>query len=226
MSTKIYKYPETSVEWEHKEQTQRLNNCVYQTDGYHKLDKDGVINIKKKKDKSEEKGIHLINNIDDNLDKTFKLTPQNLYHKKDAKLRDVIRNDFIHLDKPPYSSNYTASEVFMNENIDSYGLYYTGYEDIKGTVQYYVNKERTNPHDKNIFDIDAEYTHNVYKDPMGVYKSEYIREPSIKSSGCAKNNDYYGNLSSIHDTTLHREDIIASQTRKMNRESWVLRWKS
>jgi hypothetical protein len=119
---------------------------------------------------------------------------------------DAARGMHIEYDRPSRSAN--ISYPTMYEDFD----HYTPYDVNNGQIQYYVDNSIKDAYYEPVFDMPSRVIAYDYVDPMGTHKPQYER----KIPQCVINS--YSCLSSINDSTFHREDIMARQQATHNQE--------
>jgi hypothetical protein len=144
----------------------------------------------------------------------------------DPTLIDAARGIQIGLDAPPQESTIRLADIYTDPALEFYGKPTSTYEDInRGQIMYYVNRDLARPFSSPNFVSASTARGDLYKDPMGAVKPQFNRFP-IKCENpitSAKRRWEY-KLSSIQDTTLHREDLMARQMRKWNEQDFQKRW--
>jgi hypothetical protein len=149
------------------------------------------------------------------------------YASKDPRLISVAHGgQVLTLDRPPADSTPSPAQVSTDISLDKYGQGYRTYSDIDGGhIMYYIDKSRQDPFYTPLFSTSARAYGTLYRDPMGVYKPQYDREPLKCNDPLNTTKDSYeGGLSWIQDSQEHRQDLLAKQLRKRNQERWEPRW--
>lgn len=147
---------------------------------------------------------------------------QHVYTSNDPRLLNPIRNERMYLDRPPLNCSVDMDNVY-NEELDVYGQRYTNYSDIKtGQIMYYTDKQIDNPYFNPVFEKEAVVTAKLYRDPMGSIQPMYDWSPTVVNRDCIPFTEK--SLSSIDDSQFQRQDIMAFQMRKMNRQRYAPRW--
>jgi hypothetical protein len=151
-----------------------------------------------------------------------------VYKRQDPRLMDPIRNSLIKLDRPPFRSTFfIQSQRYPSESYtdiyekkyNEYGENYHTYNDIKaGQITYYIDPLIMDPYFSPNFTIDSDIQGVLYRDPMGSLKPTYVRK-AVKMP-----NEKYNPLSSIRDSAVFREDIMASNMAQINQNRWSSRW--
>ena len=95
-----------------------------------------------------------------------------------------------------------------------------------GQITYYIDKSIEDAFFSPVFSEPAIQQKILYKDPMGSIQTIYDRVPLINTENPTVTSvkEYPYCLSFIQDSQSHREDIMAIQQRKNNREKWSARW--
>ena len=137
----------------------------------------------------------------------------------DNRLYDTTRNYNMKLDIPPIQVYYDLK----HDNIDgkskysNYGRNYTSYESVNGgQIQYYVDKEIAQPFFSPVYSMPSKTSAYIFTDPMGSKKPQFVKEFNNNRR------EHTNMLSSIEDTTKHREDIMALQQRTHNERRYDL----
>ena len=146
----------------------------------------------------------------------------------DPRLMDVRRSMLLKLDRPPYRSTYFLSNGKITPQDDmtiydpeytNYGRNYKTYDDITaGQITYYIDPSIQDAYFNPIFTIPSKVEGVLFKDPMGSLKPTYVRKEVMAPNQC------YNPLSSIRDSAVYREDILAGQMAKMNQSKWSARY--
>lgn len=126
------------------------------------------------------------------------------YVSKNPKTLDVRRYIRTKLDRPSTSGSLPLCKIYTSPLLDNY----TSFNVNNGQITYYIDDSIKNPHYDPIYQIRHTSKRIDYIDPMTSYKPHY--------NLVQKNNDIYNfsPLSSINDSTFHRENLIASQQAK------------
>lgn len=136
------------------------------------------------------------------------------------------RGNTLLLDKPNYTGEVCVGDVEHDEIYTPYyARYGKGYTDIPsinaGQIQYYVGS-LPNAYEKPNFVTPASVTHEVIKDPMGVYRPQYNRHSLQSYSWNKCNQDECDSYT--HDTLEFRQELMEKQMRKRNEQAWNARW--
>ena len=140
----------------------------------------------------------------------------------DPRLSSAFHNgQVLTLDTPPVTGGVRLKDVYTLPSLKNYGRQYNTYKDIKaGQIVYYIDESIQKPYFSPVFSNESIDVDDVYIDPMGSFRPVYKRMP-IKHDN---KEGYEGCLSSIEDTGEYREDLIALQMRKINRQKYSSRW--
>lgn len=200
-----YKYPENRLLSEtvaperlEKPSYCRVNNGCENTDTYVYLNKRGV-----------------------EPSPFFEKTPKGDYKSTvpDDRLYDTSRNYNMTLDIPPIQVFYNLKHDNMSgsRKLHNYGRNYTDYSTVNaGQIQYYVDKDIAGPFFAPVYGMPSKTTAYAWDDPMGTTKVQF--EKKFDGNRVKHTNM----LSSIEDTTKHRDDIIARQQRTHNEREYDL----
>lgn len=123
----------------------------------------------------------------------------------DPRLYDVQRGLRMKLDRPSVTSSIPISSIYTNECGD-----YDQFSVNNGQITYYIDNEIKGAYYKPVYDIPADTIPFEYVDPMTSWKPHYILAQDSRDI------DNYSVLSSINDSSFHRENLIASQQAKFN----------
>jgi hypothetical protein len=136
----------------------------------------------------------------------------------DDRLYDTSRNHNMTLDIPPIQVFYDLKRDNISGKANNdYGRNYKDYASVTGgQIQYYVDKDIADPFFSPVYGMPTNASAYVCKDPMGTTKVEF--EKAFDNSRRKHTNM----LSSIEDTTKHRDDIIAHQQRTHNERRYDL----
>ena len=120
------------------------------------------------------------------------------------KLYDTRRAIRMTLDRPSTTGSIPLNEIYkIDNNYDQYSV-------DNGQITYYIDNNIKDAFYRPIYDIPFKTIPYMYIDPMTSYKPHYILVNSNKDI------DSYSPLTSVNDTTFHRENLIASQQAKFN----------
>jgi hypothetical protein len=202
-------------------------NCKFQQYSDNKLLFRSHKHIRQKTDKTIVLNPQILSN---GISKDFKKVTcgnSSTYTSTDPRLTDTIRNHNLHLDTPPFVSNF--KNIYNSTELDNYGRNYKTYSDIgAGNIVYYTT-ERGDPFYSTLFSNPGHTTGHINVTPMGSIHPEYTRtvprQNMLRQPKPGTNEQDCG-LSWIRDSSEHREDIISSQMSRINRERWMSRWNS
>jgi hypothetical protein len=144
---------------------------------------------------------------------TYKSTIQ------DDRLFDTSRNYNMTLDTPPIQVFYDLKHdnVSGSTELHDYGRNYTSYNTVNaGQIQYYIDKDISDPFFAPVYGLPSKTTAYAWNDPMGTPKIQF--EKKFDTLRMTRT----GMLSSIEDTTKHRDDIMARQQRTHNERRYDL----
>lgn len=140
--------------------------------------------------------------------------------KADARLYDARHSYFMQLDTAPEQVVYDQinDNISGNPKLTGYGKNYKGYSTVTGgQIQYYVDKQQSEPFYSPVYGTKARSIGTTYRDPMDSVKPHYDREypayGEFKDGTC---------LSFLDDTTKFRDDIISRQQRVHNQQKFEL----
>jgi hypothetical protein len=153
--------------------------------------------------------------------------PKIQYASTDPRLISVAHGgQVLTLDRPSVDSSVKLADLAVDTRLDGYGQGYRTYSDINaGYISYYVDKSIEDPYFNPNFVTSATTTGKLYQDPMGSMKPYYNRYPlKCNDPLDTDHSTYDGCLSWIQDSTGFREDIMAHQMSRQNRERWEPRW--
>lgn len=123
-----------------------------------------------------------------------------------------LRNSRIPLDKYLSSDVLDGRDMYTNENLVNYGRHYSDYSDmIPGAIRYRTETMRGH-FPSPVFNQNHHVSTNIYKDPM----DRFTPEPVMNVKCDDRDDDC---LSFIHDTTMHRQDLMSLQRRGMDSSS-------
>jgi hypothetical protein len=130
------------------------------------------------------------------------------------------------LDRPPISSNITEKTIYTDPTFKEYGKMYGDYNDIKaGQILYYLDESIQDTLYKPLFINSANIDGIMYKDPMGSFKPQYNRTPvKIPNLLETTHNNNHGELTWLRDSQETREDLLASQMNRNNKNKYSSRW--
>lgn len=122
------------------------------------------------------------------------------------KLRDVVRNIDTKLDRPSTTGSLPMCRIYDAPVLDNY----TPYNVNNGQITYFIDNSIKDAFYRPVIEMGSQTIPYAYTDPMTSEKPHY--------SLVHTNQDVFGyaRLSSINDSTFHRENLIASQQAKYN----------
>jgi hypothetical protein len=158
--------------------------------------------------------------------------PADTYSSWDPRLFDAARAQYLTLDRPPIDGNVPLKDMYRSgkgiRGGDSrYGSGYTSYDNIReGQITYYIDDTIKDALFEPVFGERAHVSKDIYQDPMGSIKPEYIRTPILNTENpvTTDRTDYPYNLSFIQDTQSHREDIMSKQMAVQNQSKFSARY--
>ena len=133
------------------------------------------------------------------------------------------------VDVPNRDSKIDIDEMdkIYSDDFNGYRTNYRNYNEIEGgDITYYVNHENAVPFISPLFSSDFNATSVLYKDPMGGVHPVYIRQPNKPTNKLTGRNTFEYGLSWVEDTNEHREDIMARNLQKINKNRWDSRWEN
>lgn len=136
--------------------------------------------------------------------------------KADARLVDSVRNYRMELDIKPIQVVYDLinDNVSGNPELNNYGKNYTDYSNVSGgQIQYYVDKEQSEPFYKPVYAAKTKSVGYTYKDPMDSVKPQFEKQYPTES---------FTGLSWLDDSCSFRDDITARQQRTHNEQKYEL----
>lgn len=145
---------------------------------------------------------------------------QPTYASYDPRLLDPTRNQYLHLDRPPYTGDTLLKNVY-NKDLDNVGSRtYKTYKDINfGQYQYYIDENLQKPYFEPLFTLRSEVQGQVFKDPMDSFRPQYAKTP------ITNDHRYASDYQETRDVLSHREDIMSTQMDKRFRTDWETAWK-
>lgn len=150
------------------------------------------------------------------------------YLGNNPKLVSIPRGQPILLDRPHYTGEiapFIPYKTLYTKEISDYGKNYKNIHDIDGgQIQYYTMSDTSDAYFKPNFVTPAIVTHEVFKDPMGVYRPQYNRQSLQSYSYKQSNPDECDSFT--HDSLEFRQELMEKQQRKRNEQRWDARWAS
>lgn len=147
-------------------------------------------------------------------------TQNNLEEKstqKDARLVDTARNYTQQLDIKPIQVYYDLlhDNVSQNPALRGYGKNYKDYSSVTGgQIQYYIDKQQSEPFYRPVYAGSTDATGYMWKDPMDAVKPQFEKSYANVPLGTG--------LSWLDDSCAHRDDITSFQQRKHNEQKYQL----
>lgn len=118
------------------------------------------------------------------------------------------------LDSVPWTGNVRLKDIY-DEKYTNYGKNYTNYKDIhSGQIMYYLDKDLDPPFNLPVYTIRSNIQTDVFKTPMGGLWPQYTKVPTTQNSR------YVSPQQFTRDTVYQREDIMALQQARHNRERY------
>ena len=136
--------------------------------------------------------------------------------KQDGRLVDAPRSYTMRLDSKPVQVIYNLinDNVSGNAELKDYGKNYTSYSTVTGgQIQYYIDKELSEPFNSPVYGVKTQAVGYTYKDPMDSIKPQFDKAYPRDSFSC---------LSWIDDSSSFRDDITARQQRTHNERRYEL----
>lgn len=135
----------------------------------------------------------------------------------DGRLVDIGRGFFTQtFDSKPTQVYYDLinDNISQNVELNSYGLGYKNYDTVSGgEIQYYIDKEISDPFIRPTYGMPSESTGVTWTDPMGARKVQFNKAYPTENIAC---------LSWIQDSSSQRDDLTALQQRKFNEQRFDL----
>jgi hypothetical protein len=134
----------------------------------------------------------------------------------DARLNDTARNYIQELDIKPIQVYYNLinDNISHNPELKGYGKNYKSYSTVNGgQIQYYIDKQETQPFDRPIYAATTNAVGYMFKDPMDAVKPQFEKAYAENS---------FTGLSWLDDSCAQRDDITALQQRKHNEQKYEL----
>lgn len=127
-------------------------------------------------------------------------------HSYNPKLRDPVRNIWTKLDRPSTSGTLPLCRIYSSPLLDNY----TPHNVNNGQITYYIDNSVKDAYYAPVYDLPRQTLRHAYTDPMTSEKPHYNLVHRTRDVLT------YSPLSSINDSTFHRENLIASQQAKFN----------
>lgn len=135
----------------------------------------------------------------------------------DPRLYNAAAASRIYLDSIPPESQVNLGTIYTDKNLHHYGKSYTSLADVRaGQISYYIDEGLKDAFFEPLYSADTRATGRVYIDPMGSSKPEW----NLPHTATCRNHP--SPLSFLQDSQFHREDMLALQMRRMNREKFTL----
>ena len=136
----------------------------------------------------------------------YKLDAEGNVQSYNPKLRDVVRDIHTKLDRPSTTGSLPLCRIYDSPLLDNY----TPYNVNNGQITYYVDNSIKDAFYRPVYELPGHTVPYPYTDPMTSEKPHY--------SLVHTNQDVFNfsRLSSLNDSTFHRENLIASQQAKYN----------
>ena len=140
----------------------------------------------------------------------------------DSRMINSATGQRIKLSHPPIDGELPLSEMYNKRRV-RHGGPLGSYASVgSGQIVYYVDDSIRDAFFQPNFTQKVETIGIDYVDPMGSHKPQYYRVPlkyTNQVTHPSKTDEEFG-LSSLRDSTIHREDIMASQMRVRNQQRW------
>jgi len=133
----------------------------------------------------------------------------------DGRLTNMAHPYPMNLNAPPYTGEVTNKYSNKLKNIKT--GYYDGYEAINsGQIQYYKSDFISSPFPHPMFASTANVDYFLFKTPMGGVEAEFQRTPLT----CNDNGQMEGCSQWMKDSNRQRENLMASQMERFNKNNW------
>ncbi len=120
------------------------------------------------------------------------------------------------LDSIPYTGEVRLKDIY-DEKYTDYGKHYKNYTDIHaGQYMYYLDKDIDPTYSLPVYTVRSQVNSEVYQTPMGSLWPRYPKVPTTKDS------KYLSPQQFTRDTVRNREDLMALQMARFNREKYPL----
>jgi len=144
----------------------------------------------------------------------FFKTKDNTYTSLDPRLIDVMRGYTQELNAPVYDSTERSFERYNYSLKNIQPQIYSSYTDIEGgQISYYNDDYLDQAYFSPLFQLKSKITPEIFIDPMGSIKPQYIRNPITNSK-------YISDYSFDQDQISFREDIMSYQMRIPNQQDF------
>jgi hypothetical protein len=120
------------------------------------------------------------------------------------------------LDSIPYTGEVRLKNIY-DEKYTDYGKHYKNYSDIHaGQYMYYLDRDIEPTYSLPVYTVRSQVNSEVYQTPMGSLWPRYPKVPTTKDSR------YLSPQQFTRDTVKNREDLMALQMARFNREKYPL----
>lgn len=120
------------------------------------------------------------------------------------------------LDSIPYSGEVRLKDIY-DEKYTNYGKHYKNYADIhSGQYMYYLDKDIEPIYSLPVYTVRSQVNSEVFQTPMGGLWPRYPKVPTTKDSR------YLSPQQFTRDTVRNREDLMALQMARFNREKYPI----
>ena len=120
------------------------------------------------------------------------------------------------LDSIPYSGEVRLKDIY-NERYTDYGKHYKNYTDIHaGQYMYYLDKDIDPTYSLPVYTVRSQVNSEVFQTPMGGLWPRYPKVPTTKDSR------YLSPQQFTRDTVKNREELMALQMARFNREKYPI----
>jgi hypothetical protein len=146
--------------------------------------------------------------------KDFFPTGNGTYTSLDPRLIDPMRGFRMDLNVPVYDTTERSFQRYDQNLKNIQTQTYPSYSDIHGgQISYYNDTTFDQVYFSPIFQLRSEVKPEIFIDPMGSMKPQYIRRPITNSK-------YISDYSSDQDEISFREDIMSLQMRIQDQEDY------
>jgi hypothetical protein len=147
---------------------------------------------------------------------------------EDARLKQPRTGNIpLVLNTTPMDMSVMEDKVYSSE-LNKWTTGFKRYSEMdQGQITYYLDANIAGPFHNPLYENNADVSGYVEVNPMNSIQPRYVRKPTkcrncLETAACKCS--YNGGLSWIEDSNEQREDIMASQMGKANREKWSARW--
>ena len=120
------------------------------------------------------------------------------------------------LDSIPYTGEVRLKDIYEEKYTD-YGKHYKNYSDIHaGQYMYYLDRDIEPTYSLPVYTVRSQVNSEVYQTPMGSLWPRYPKVPTTKDSR------YLSPQQFTRDTVKNREDLMALQMARFNREKYPI----